>query len=57
MTYAKRKALERAKVMVKCLELSEKRISWGELSFWSEHFTKVARKYGLVKEFRENGII
>ena len=31
--------------------------SYGELADFQEHFEKLARKYGLVKEFRENGII
>ena len=31
--------------------------SWGECAeFWA-YFEKLARRYGLVKEFRENGII
>ena len=31
--------------------------SWGEISLMNEHFTKLARRYGLIKEFKENGII
>lgn len=30
---------------------------YGELSYYQNYFEKLARKYGLVKEFRENGII
>ena len=30
---------------------------WSELADWSEHFTKLAKRYGLTKEFKENGII
>ncbi len=31
--------------------------SYEELSEFAEYFTKLAKRYGLVKEFRENGII
>lgn len=31
--------------------------SWNELACYGEYFTKLAKRYGLVKEFRENGII
>lgn len=31
--------------------------SWGEIAYVSNHFEKLARRYGLVREFKENGII
>lgn len=31
--------------------------SYEELVVWRQSFTCLARKYGLVREFRENGII
>ena len=31
--------------------------SWSELAEWSDYFAKKASRYGLVKEFKENGII
>ena len=31
--------------------------SWDELAEWREHFYKLAKKYGLIHEFQENGII
>lgn len=31
--------------------------SWSELAFFGEYFSRLAKRYGLVKEFRENGII
>ena len=31
--------------------------SWGDISLMNEHFTKLAKRYGLIKEFKENGII
>lgn len=31
--------------------------SYSELAFYSAYFEKKARRYGLVKEFKENAII
>ena len=31
--------------------------SWGELAYYSDYFERLAKRYGLVGEFRENGII
>ena len=31
--------------------------SYGELAVWTLFFYKLGRKYGLLEEFRENGII
>lgn len=31
--------------------------SYGELADWQDYFTKLAKRYGLVREFRENCII
>ena len=31
--------------------------SWSELLQWQEFFSTKAKRYGLVNEFRENGII
>jgi hypothetical protein len=31
--------------------------SYGELAFYSDYFEKKGRRYGLLKEFRENAII
>lgn len=32
-------------------------LSWGELATIGAEFERLARRYGLIKEFRENGII
>lgn len=32
-------------------------MSWGEVAYWCEYFTKLGKRYGLIKEFRINGII
>lgn len=38
-------------------EFAEHDYSYGELAYWQDYFEKKARRYGLVQEFRENGII
>lgn len=38
-------------------EQSTKSMSYGEVTYWVNHFTKLGKRYGLLKEFRENGII
>ena len=30
---------------------------WSEIADWGGYFTKLAKRYGLTKEFKENGII
>lgn len=32
-------------------------LSYYELYTWQEYFNKLARRYGLIKEFKQNGII
>lgn len=39
------------------LDFENHNYSYGELSYYGEYFTKLAKRFGLVKEFRENGII
>ena len=36
---------------------SEQSLSYGELAEYADYFGKLARKFGLTEEFRENGII
>lgn len=31
--------------------------SYGDLVYWGNYFEKQGKRYGLLKEFRENGII
>ena len=38
-------------------ELSGVSVSWLELAMIGDNFKRIARRFGLVKEFRENGII
>ena len=34
-----------------------KSLSYSELIEWNDYFTVLAKKYGLIREFKENGII
>lgn len=30
--------------------------SYGELAWWSDHFERLGKRYGLLREFKENAI-
>jgi hypothetical protein len=36
---------------------STQSLSWSELAEWGDYFRKLAWKFGLKKEFEENGVI
>ena len=38
------------------LSFADHDYSWGELLVFQTRFEKLGRRYGLLKEFRENGI-
>ena len=38
------------------LDFSNHNYSWGELADFTSYFYKMGKRYGLLKEFRENGI-
>lgn len=38
-------------------DFSSNSYSYEEMSEFTEYFTRLAKHYGLVKEFKENGII
>lgn len=38
------------------IEASEQDYSYGELADYGEYFYKLGKRYGLLKEFRENAI-
>lgn len=53
--------IEKEKVRQKAIEwqhnFNNKSISFEELACIGEHLEKLARRYGLIEEFKENGII
>lgn len=36
---------------------SEQNLSWGEVAECHDHFKRLGKKFGLMEEFKENGII
>lgn len=56
-TYQKRKAAVREEAVLWQAEASGQDMSWGELAASCEYFARLAKRYGLVREFKENGII
>ena len=56
MTYEQRKANAREEAIDWQYETSQKSVSYAELAEAGNHFEKLGRRYGLIREFRENGI-
>lgn len=38
-------------------DIQEKCLSWWDVAHMGEYFEKLAKRFGLIREFRENGII
>lgn len=57
MTYQQRKEQARNEAIEWQHEASEKCLSYGELYEAATYFEKLAKRYGLTEEFKENGII
>ena len=55
--YARAKENARQKAIDWQLDFNNHNYSYGELAEFTEYFTKLAKRYGLTEEFRENGII
>lgn len=56
-TYQRKKERARQYAIAWQHDFDNHNYSWFELAMHQERFEKLARKYGLTKEFRENGII
>lgn len=54
--YQQLKAKARQEAIDTQNDIAEKNLSWWEVAHLSEHFEKLGRRYGLLKEFRENRI-
>lgn len=52
--------IEKAKAREKAIEwqreAAERSMSWGELAEYQAYFEDIGKRYGLLTEFRENGI-
>ena len=55
-TYADRKAEAREEAIEWQLDFENHNYSWGECAYWANYFEEKGRRYGLLTEFRENGI-
>lgn len=55
-TYADYKAETRDRAIQWQYEFAERTISWGELAEETAEWERLGRRYGLLTEFRENGI-
>lgn len=57
MNYKYRKETARCKAIEWQLKMSDKNLSYSELAHYSYYFAKLGKRYGLIKEFKENGIL
>jgi hypothetical protein len=55
--YQKQKEKARQKAIEYQLNEEKQTVFWSEICFFSNYFYKLAKRYGLIKEFRENCII
>lgn len=55
--YALRKADVRDEAIQWQADFCNHNYSYGELAYWGDHFERLGKRYGLLREFRENGII
>lgn len=55
--YKTRKEEARQEAINWQLSFGENNYSYYDLMLWGDYVTKKAKKYGLVKEFKENGIL
>ena len=56
-TYQKNKARARHTAQAWQAAMNENTPTWGELAESTAYFEKIGKRYGLIKEFKENGII
>lgn len=57
LTYREKKAKLIEEAIRWQRDFAEHNYSMSELADWCAYFEKEGRKYGLIKEFKENGII
>ena len=56
-TYASNKAVARQEAIDWQNDFDNHNYSYGELAEFGYHFEKLGRRYRLLREFRENGIL
>lgn len=57
MTYSERKERARARAIEWQSEFADSEYSWEGILLCQDYFAKLGSRYGLTREFRENGII
>ena len=55
--YQRGKARARDAAIIWQLDAERVGVTWGDLAAMSAYFEKLARRFGLVREFKENAII
>ena len=55
--YQKYKAKFRQEAIEWQQDFANHNYSYAELAYWQEYFTMIGRRYGLMTEFKENGIL
>ena len=56
-TYQRRKDAARAQAIKWQADFSDRSIPWAGIAAEQRHLEQLARRYGLLREFRENAII
>lgn len=56
-TYQRRKDAARAQAIKWQADFSDRSKPWAAIAAEQRHFEQLARRYGLLREFRENAII
>ena len=56
-TYQRGKNAAREQAIQRQADFSDRSIPWAAIAAQQRHFEQLARRYGLVREFRENAII
>ena len=54
--YQKRKAEVREEAIEWQADFAEHNYSYGELAYYGDYFERLGKRYGLLREFKENAI-
>ena len=54
--YQEKKEAAREKAIEWQLTTAQEPMYWSEAAYWNEYFTRLGRRYGLLREFRNNCI-